>query len=107
MSASNTNGSFSDAAPVPGITNARTPVISADGLALYYASDSADGAANLDIWRVSRAAPDGMFGSAVVVQELATASDELPTWISEDECVIYFQRSVQGAQRILTAQRSQ
>jgi hypothetical protein len=114
MSAGITNGSFYDAAPVQGSVNdamltARTPVITADRLTLYFASNrSLDGGpTGLNvIWRASRSSPTTVFGSATMVQEIVSTDNIVPTWISEDECVIYFQRNIGSVSRIMRAQRS-
>jgi hypothetical protein len=102
-------GSFSNGAPIEGGVNspsftARVPVITADRRTLYFASNRSD--AGDDVWRATRPAPGTAFGSATIVQELATNQDDVPSWISDDECVLYLTRKLAGTQRILRAVRS-
>jgi len=84
---------------LPGPTAYEHPVVSSDGLAIYF-SAPADRAAPRDIWRASRADPGQPFGSVRAVAELNTISAENPTWISEDGCRLYFttNRSGEGLQ---------
>jgi hypothetical protein len=108
-SASFSGGSFSNGKPTSGgvnsptITN-RIPVISPDRLVLYFASNRND--AGEDVWRATRPSPSTAFGSATIVQELSTSTDEQPSWISDDGCVMYLTRKVTGTQRIHRAVRS-
>ena len=44
------------------------------------------------IWQASRASSGDAFGGASIVQELASALGEAPTWISPDGCRLYFSR---------------
>jgi hypothetical protein len=65
------------------------PVVSANGLAIYY-SAPADNASPPDIWVARRSATERPFGQPRRVTELNTISAERPTWISEDSCRLYF-----------------
>lgn len=83
--------------------NEASPVITTDGLTLYFASDRGG---NVDVWRATRT--DKMspaFSPPVMVSELATNDPDTPTWISPDECVIYLHRPSGGGNRILRATR--
>jgi Tol biopolymer transport system component len=62
------------------------PVLSADGLAIYFARR---GSASQDIFVARRKSVEEKFGAPTRIDELATATDERPTWISADECVLY------------------
>ena len=59
-----------------------------------------------DVWRAGRSTTTTVFGSATIVQELATSTDEQPSWISDDECVLYVTHKVGNTQRIYRAVRS-
>jgi hypothetical protein len=88
---------------VMGVVEANTsqsaPVITADGLTLYYASDRAGGSGGIDVWKATRKVVGGpSFNAPVHVPELDTASTDAPTWISADECVIYLQTTRNAAE---------
>jgi len=70
----------------------RAPLISADGLALYFSSLRAPSAGERDMWVSHRATPTDSFGAPVPVSELNTATSEQPTGISGDGCTLYFTR---------------
>lgn len=80
-------------APVQGLSSGQptddvSPVASRDGLTLYFAS--ARGTTGMDIWKATRGSTSGSFGSLAEVTSLNSANDELPTWLSPDECRLYF-----------------
>jgi hypothetical protein len=95
-----TGSQFDNAVPVAGAVNTATaqdaPVITSDGLTLYFASNRAG---TNDVYVATRTARTLPFGAATAVTELddSTASD-VPNWISPDECVIYMNsdRSTSG-----------
>jgi Tol biopolymer transport system component len=66
------------------------PVVSPDGLTLYFTSYRTETAGSSDIWVASRASTGDPFGTATNVAELNTAAAEWPTWISNDGCRMYF-----------------
>jgi Tol biopolymer transport system component len=68
------------------------PVVSADGLTVYFASNRPGGAGSFDIWTAHRSTLSDGFGTPVPVRELNTASTELPTWLSPDGCRLYMSR---------------
>jgi hypothetical protein len=68
------------------------PVLAADGLAIYFARR---GPGSQDIFVARRQTLTEKFGTPTRIDELATPTDERPTWISADECVLYF--SMAGA----------
>jgi hypothetical protein len=68
------------------------PVVSADGMAIYFASSRPGGAGGLDIWTARRSTPGGSFGAPVPVTELSTAGTDFPTWMSLDGCRLYLSR---------------
>lgn len=80
-------------------TSQSAPVITADGMTLYYASDRAGGSGGIDVWKATRkVAGSPVFNAPVHVPELDTASTDQPTWISADECVIYLQSTRNAAE---------
>jgi hypothetical protein len=67
----------------------RSPVLSADGLRLYFGSSRAK-PNDFDIYVARRSERHGTFQEPSPVQELNTTSLELPDWISPDDCTLYF-----------------
>jgi hypothetical protein len=67
----------------------RSPVLSADGLRLYFGSARAK-ANDFDIYVARRSERYGTFEEPSPVRELNTTSFELPDWISPDDCTLYF-----------------
>jgi WD40-like Beta Propeller Repeat len=67
----------------------RSPVLSADGLRLYFGSARAR-ANDFDIYVARRSERHGTFEEPSPVRELNTTSFELPDWISPDDCTLYF-----------------
>lgn len=66
---------------------------SADGLALYYFTTRLlDGGVqpDHDIWVSTRATPEGDFGNPTKLDSVNTPHREQPTWISPDDCRLYF-----------------
>ena len=77
-----------------------SPVLSRDGLTLYFASKRADPAArgNDDIWIARRAAVGDPFGAPATVAELNSAAADGPRWLSPDGCTLYFTSDRNGGQ---------
>ena len=82
-------------ADIPSTSDA-TAVASADELVLYFSSSRVGGAGGYDIWRASRASTADGFGAAVNLSVLNTAASDWPSWISADDCVLYFFRDDTG-----------
>jgi WD40 repeat protein len=74
------------------------PVLSPDGLALYWSSTRTDGGAKggTDIWRATRTSTAGEFANAAPVAELNSAMNESPSWVSPDNCVVLLQSDRPG-----------
>ncbi len=68
------------------------PTVMLDQLTIYFASVRTDGGAKggNDIWKATRTSTSSAFVTPVNVSELNTAGTELPTWISDDGCRLYF-----------------
>jgi len=85
------------------------PALTPDELTIYFASDRPDSPAkgDLDIWMSKRASRDVQFEAPVNVLELNTASEEVPTWVSPDNCRLYFssRRGSTGAAKIYVVER--
>jgi len=66
------------------------PVVSADGLTLYFGTDATvAGLGGVNVWVATRASKGVDFGAPVLVPNVNTTSDEQPTWISPDDCRLY------------------
>lgn len=66
------------------------PVVSADGLEIFFASDRAQTSnGRNDIWHATRASTADGFGTPSLVAELSgTTSEDFPTWLSADRCTL-------------------
>jgi hypothetical protein len=70
------------------------PVVAGSDLVLYFASTRADD--NLgagDIWRATRASKAEAFANPLNVKEINSTTVDLPSWVSDDDCVILLDRS--------------
>ena len=65
------------------------PVVTPDELTLYFSSNRANGAGLQDIYVARRASVSDNFGAPVNLAELNTGTNDFPTWISDDGCVLY------------------
>jgi hypothetical protein len=74
------------------------PVLTHDGLRLYWSSPRTDGGAlgGTDIWTAARPSTAGSFGTPVRVPELSSSNNESVSWISQDTCVAYLQSDRPG-----------
>jgi Tol biopolymer transport system component len=78
---------------VPGLSSADDeilPVVSADKLTAYFASDRAGGMGGTDIWMSHRSTTADSFPAPTVVPELSSSAIDYPGWISPDNCRFYF-----------------
>ncbi len=99
--------------PVPvselnnGVSDSWVPVVSDDGLTVYFGSNRADPAALglHDLWMATRSDPNGTFGAPRLVSELSSAADEWPAFASADDCRLYFVTGASGKARIMVATR--
>lgn len=66
------------------------PVVTPDELTLFFAARSALG--DLDIWTAQSPKKEARFRDAHPIAELRTSGDDVPSWISPDGCVLYFER---------------
>ena len=74
------------------------PVLSHDGLTLYWSSTRTDGGAqgSTDIWFATRPTTAAVFGAASRIAELSSTASESLSWISADGCVAYLQSTRGG-----------
>jgi hypothetical protein len=93
-------GVFSAPEPVAG-TNLDTPymeltpVVSDDELTMYFAS-SRPNLGSVDIYQTTRASVQDPFGEPIALTELNGPEAQLPSWISADNCELYFTRYALG-----------
>lgn len=88
------------------------PVVSHDGLTIYWSSTRTDGGAQggTDIWSATRSSTAGAFANPTRVAELNSAMNESLSWISSDGCMVLLQSDRtggQGSQDIYQAVRPQ
>jgi Tol biopolymer transport system component len=81
------------------------PVVSHDGLRIFFGSDRGVRERGYDIWTATRATTSGDFEMAVPVDELNTSDHEGPTWISPDGCRLYFGRTGIGSSGAFVAEK--
>lgn len=79
----------------------RNPVLSSDGLRLFFSSDRNGAAGTQRIFTASRDDPTAPFGEPTEVDELAVVDGihdyDAPTWISPDGCVLYLASNREGS----------
>lgn len=89
--------------------NDDSPVVSSDGLVVFFASTRAlPGLAGANIWMASRSSPGVTFDAPVPVANVNSSFDDRPTWISADGCRLYLSSNRPGGpgrQDILVATR--
>jgi len=73
------------------------PIVAFDGLTIYFSAVRDGTAVARHIWSAARSAPEQRFGLPRAVAALDTAGLEWPTWISEDNCRLYFMAKQDGA----------
>lgn len=78
-------------AELNGGSNDRDPVLTQEGLEIFFASDRLAGAGKMRIFHATRKSTSTPFGTPTPLPELAgTLQYEAPTWTSPDGCVLYF-----------------
>jgi Tol biopolymer transport system component len=73
-------------------TDEENPVLTADGLTIYFSSKQLAGGGagtNYHIWTAHRSTTADGFGQSTSVTELNTSGTDVPGWISPDGCTIY------------------
>lgn len=80
------------------------PVVTPDELTLFFGARGARG--DLDIWVAKRKDKSTAFRVAAPVVELRTEGDDVPSWISPDGCVLYYERWASASStRVMRAYR--
>lgn len=85
------------------------PVISADGLWIYWSSQRVDIGGHKggdDVYVAHRTTVPGTFVQITNVTELNTVDNEMPSWISPDGCRLYFARKAASTSDIWLAERA-
>jgi hypothetical protein len=67
----------------------QSPTLSSDRLDVYFASLRTPGSSSFDIWTSHRDSVNDEFPSPRPLDELNTARDEYPSWLSVDNCRLY------------------
>jgi hypothetical protein len=89
-----------------GPTNDTDPVLSADGLTMFWGSDRPGGTGDVDVWQAQRATPSGVFGQLAPITSVNTAGFDSPSDISADGCRLYITSTRGGRTGIYMATRS-
>lgn len=82
------------------------PVVSADGLTIYFGA-APDAASHKDIWIAHRVNADAPFDAPHLVKSVNTPAHETPDWISSDGCRLYFSTTRDGSPALWLATRRQ
>jgi len=99
---------FANPSPVAelhGPTNDTDPVVSADGLTVFWGSDRPGGMGDVDVWQAQRATPDGGFGPPAPVGSVNTPGFDSPSDVSADGCRLYLTSTRGGRTGIYVATR--
>jgi hypothetical protein len=72
------------------------PVVSADGLTIFFSSTRPGGLGNIDVWTAARASSGDPFGTPMDVGAVSSSSKDIPDWISPDGCRLYLHSDRNG-----------
>lgn len=81
------------------------PVLSADKLTVYFASDRSGGIGLTNIWMSHRSTVTDGFPTPTLVTELSSTAIDYPGWISPDNCRFYFASNRGGNYDVYVATR--
>jgi Tol biopolymer transport system component len=84
--------------------NDESPILSADKLTLYFASDRLGGHV-FNIWTAHRSTTSDEFSIPTLVPELNLSDEQIPGWLSPDNCRLYFISTSSGDYRVYVATR--
>lgn len=75
-----------------GLSNPWSPVVSSDELTLYVVTvlPAPQPAGATQVWRMSRASVESPFSSAVLLTSIGGVLGSVPTFVSPDDCALYF-----------------
>jgi hypothetical protein len=89
-----TAGTFTDHVALPTLDSdfdQIQPALSADKLTIYFGTNRATAGGDHDIWMAQRDAINKDFKAPVEVMGVNNSgTDEIPSWISPDQCTLYF-----------------
>jgi len=82
-----------DLAELNTTVNDTDPILTPDGLTIFFSSSRADAGASggNDIWTAQRSTSSDGFGTPRIVVELNSPSSDAVTWVSPDGCTVYIQ----------------
>jgi hypothetical protein len=65
--------------------------VTPDDLTIYFGSTRTDGSAQggYDVWTATRPSPTAPFASPTILATVSSPQDDIPTWISPDNCRLY------------------
>jgi hypothetical protein len=72
------------------------PVVSGDGMTIFFSSTRPGGLGNIDVWMATRTSSRASFGAPVDVGAVSSSSKDIPDWISPDGCRLYLHSDRNG-----------
>lgn len=78
--------------PVPELVSATSdgnPVLSSDGLTIYFSSDRSGSMGDVDVWVAHRSTPSGTFSDIALEPAVNSTGPDRPSWLSPDGCRLY------------------
>ena len=81
------------------------PVVTPDGLTIYFRSDRAAAFGGFNVYTASRSTTAEPFGAVSIVPNVNTDADDGPSWISPDGCRLYLSSDAAGTHDIYVASR--
>lgn len=81
------------------------PVLTADGLVIFFSSDRPGGRGGKDVWVAVRPTLSSPFGTATNVSDVNADGDDAPSFLSVDRCRLYFTRTIGGLPYLYVAER--
>lgn len=81
------------------------PVVTADGLTIYFRSDRPAAFGGYNIYTATRTDLGDTFGPATLVPNVNTSADDGPSWISPDGCRLYISSDAAGTNDVYVASR--
>jgi hypothetical protein len=108
LSGANVVGTIEHLAELQSAVDERSPVVSADGLTIYFGSlkDNAGPSARYHVWTATRADDRAPFGVPVLEESLDSTGSSDPSWISDDGCTMYLSSSRDGDEKIYVSVRA-
>jgi hypothetical protein len=81
------------------------PVVTFDGLTMYFGSDRSDGNASGqdDIWMATRTSVSDLFSTPMNLTKINSPKEDLPTFATRDGCALYFSSDRGGTLQVYVA----